>query len=315
MPRHAAVGGLAAASILRTVLSGSRMRSQRARTWIGAVVGGVLVLAGCAGAPDAPEPSAALPPGVSVELAQLRADVASRQAEVHIANGSHAPLTVGEVRIDDQRLDGPAGRVMAGRVSTIPAGSAVDIRVQLPAVDCSAPSDGDAGVVLEIVGESSSTEVAASAPDPLGFLAELHARECLLERVTDAAALAFTGFEASAPGEPATLELTITPSGAGGVTIVGVARTNLIDFAGTGDAEVYPLGIEVAEGDSERIVAQIPIVPFRCDPHAVQEDQRGTIFDVPVEFAGESGEVELFVGEEMRGRILTWVGTWCGFGS
>ena len=60
---------------------------------------------------------------------------------------------------------------------------------------------------------------------------------------------------------------------------------------------------------------QIPLVPFRCDPHAVLEDKRGTIFDVRVEHQGESGEFTLFVGDEMRGRILTWVGDWCGFGS
>ena len=47
---------------------------------------------------------------------------------------------------------------------------------------------------------------------------------------------------------------------------------------------------------------------------AVQEDKRGTIFDVRVSVAGESGEVELFVGDALRGRILTWVADWCGFG-
>ena len=28
---------------------------------------------------------------------------------------------------------------------------------------------------------------------------------------------------------------------------------------------------------------------------------------------GEPGEIELFVGETLRGDILTWVSTWCGF--
>ena len=46
----------------------------------------------------------------------------------------------------------------------------------------------------------------------------------------------------------------------------------------------------------------------------MQEDKRGTIFDVRVSVAGESGEVELFVGDALRGRILTWVADWCGFG-
>ena len=42
----------------------------------------------------------------------------------------------------------------------------------------------------------------------------------------------------------------------------------------------------------------MPLVPFRCDPHAVQEDKRGTIFDVRVEVDGEPGEIELAAAEE-----------------
>ncbi|MGX5771034.1 hypothetical protein ACWKWN_09795 [Microbacterium trichothecenolyticum] len=275
----------------------------------------LLILTGCASAaPEVPEPAATLPAGAFVELQQLRSDVAGRQAQVHLVNDGDAPLTVREVRVEDDRFDGPAARVMEGRVSTVPAGSSVDIRVQLPPVDCTAPDDGEARVVLELVEDSDSTEVTASASDPLGFVAELHARECLLERVTDAASLVFSDFKPSAPGAPAALELTVTPTGGGALTVSGIGRTNLIDFAGPTSEEVHPLGVEVAEGDAEPVVVQIPIVPLRCDPHAVQEDKRGTIFDLGVELDGEAGEVELFVGEEMRGRILTWVAAWCGFG-
>ncbi|MEV4686390.1 hypothetical protein [Microbacterium sp. LWH3-1.2] len=280
-----------------------------------ALAAGVLALTACAAAsPEAAERGPTLPAGVAVELHQLRSDVAGRQAQVQLVNGGDAPLTVGAVRVEDARFDGPAVRAIADRVSTVSPGGTVDIRVQLPPVDCSAPDDGEAHVVLEVTRDSAATEVTAPAPDPLGFLAELHARECLLERVTDAAALAFTGFEPSAPGVPATLELTVTPTRDGAVTIAGIGRTNLIDFAGATSDEVRTLDIEVAEGDPEPIVVQIPIVPFRCDPHAVQEDKRGTIFDLAVQLEGESGSVELFVGEEMRGRILTWVAAWCGFG-
>jgi len=279
---------------------------------IGGTLALIAALSGCAAAP-APAPT--LPAGVTAELQQLRADVAARQAEVHVTNGSDAPLTVGEVRIEDPRFDGPSTRAVADRVSTIPAGSSVDIRVQLAPVACDVPDDGTSTVVLEIIGDAGTAQVEASAPDPVGFLAPLHARECLQERVRDAAAVAFTGFTPSAPGEPAALELTITPTGSGAVTLVGVERTNLIDFTGPGDDELYTVGVDVAAGDTEPIVIDVPIVPFRCDPHAVQEDKRGTVFDVRVELDGEPGEFELFVGDDLRGRILTWVGQWCGFGA
>jgi hypothetical protein len=313
MPRHAASTGARLAAVLRTALATVPIR----RAAAGTVMAAGLVLAGCAGPPSAtPDPTPTLPEGVTVELAQLRADVAPRQAQVRVVNGSNAAITVRQVRVEDPRFDGPAARVIADRTSTIAAGGVVDIRVQLPAVDCTAPDDGEAEVVLEIVGESSSAEVTAAAPDALGFLTPLHARECLQERVADAATLAFTGFQPSAPGEPAALELTVTPTGAGEATIVGLERTNLLEFAGSSaQEELHPLGLTVLATDTEPVVVQIPLLPFRCDPHAVLEDKRGTIFDVRVEREGESGEFTLFVGDELRGRILTWVGDWCGFGS
>ncbi len=276
------------------------------------------MLAGCTAGTAEPSPAAAptLPSGVTVEFVQLRADVAPRQAQVHIENGSDSALTVGEVRVEDARFQTPATRVIADRISRVPAGGSIDIRVQLPAVDCASASEGPSRAVLEIVGGSASGEVTASAPDPLGFVAELHARECLLERVTDAAAPAFTGFSPSAPGEPATLELTVTPTGDAAVRVAGIERTNLLDFAGVpAEEQAYPLDIEVTADDTAPVVVELPLVPFRCDPHAVQEDKRGTIFDVRVELDGEPGEIELFVGEELRGRILSWVASWCGFGS
>lgn len=284
----------------------------------------VLALTGCIG--DTPRtdtaatPPVALSSDVTVELRQLRADVAPRQAEVHVVNGSDAALEIAAVRVEDERFAGPAERVIADRVSTVRPGGEVDIRVQLPAVDCSAPSQPmesarASRVTLELVGESGTTEVAAPASDALGFLAPLHARECLMERVRDAATLEFTGFEPSSPGQPATLQLTLTPTGDAAATVAGIEGTNLIEFVGIpGDQDMLPLDLAVLPGDARPVVLNLPMRPFRCDPHVVQEDKRGTIFDVRVELDGEPGEVELFVGEEMRGRILTWVGEWCGFG-
>ncbi len=311
MPRHAA---LRPAPALGPWSSGVPRRHATVAT--ATVLAGVLLLAGCAAATPAPEPTPTLPAGVTVAVAQLRADVAPRQAQLRVTNGSDEPITVGDVRVEDPRFDGPATRVFADRVSTIPAGVTVDIRIQLPAADCSAPDDGEGTAVLELVSDSGSAEVTASAPDLLGFVADMHVRDCVLERVTDAATLAFTGFEPSAPGQPATLELTVTPTGEGTVTVIGVEGTNLLSFAGVPPEEdLYPLGLAVRPGDTDAAVVDLPLVPFRCDPHAVQEDKRGTLFDVRVELDGEEGEFELFVGEEMRGDMLTWVAEWCGFGT
>lgn len=306
----------------------SPLRSSRspARTLLlAAALIGALAVAGCApggatpttpgDATSSPGPLPTLPAGVTVAVAQLRADVAARQAQLRVTNGSDAPVTVGEVRVDDPRFAEPATRVFADRVSTIPAGGTVDIRIQLPAADCTAPDEGEGVAVLELVSDSGSAEATASAPDLLGFVADMHVRDCVLERVTDAATLAFTAFEPSPPGEPAVLELTVTPTGDGAATVVGVEGTNLLSFAGIPPEEdLYPLALEVRPGDAAVVVVDLPLVPFRCDPHAVQEDKRGTLFDVRVDLDGAEGEFELFVGEEMRGDILSWVASWCGFG-
>ena len=96
--------------------------------------------------------------------------------------------------------------------------------------------------------------------------------------------------------------------------VVGVQRTNLIDFAGATADGGFPLGVVIEPGSSGPVVVDVPLVPFRCDPHAVQEDKRGTIFAVRVEVAGELGDIDVFVGDELRGRILSWVVDWCGYG-
>jgi hypothetical protein len=289
--------------------------------WAAIAVAAALGLAGCVGA-SPPSGSgtttaspAGLPPGISVELDQRRSDVSTRQAQLRVSNASDDAVRIGDVRVEDPRFDGPATRVLAGRASTVAAGGTVEIRVQLPPVDCSASHEAQARAVLEIVEGSGATRATASASDPLGFVVRLHARECLLERVSDAATLAFTGFQASGPGVPAALTLTVAPTGAGAATIAAIEGTNLIEVEGTRGGDARPLGIEVPADDAEPVVIELPIVPARCDAHAVQEDKRGTIFTLRVEVGGDAGDVELFVGEDMRADILTWVGTWCGFGS
>lgn len=102
-----------------------------------AVLVAAVALAGCAN-PPRPQPSAtALPGGIQAELVQLRSDVADRQAEVRIHNTDDEPLTIGTVRVDDPRFLGHAVRAVR-RQTIIAPGDTVDIRVQLPPMNCSA---------------------------------------------------------------------------------------------------------------------------------------------------------------------------------
>ncbi|BDV32139.1 hypothetical protein [Microbacterium terricola] len=266
-----------------------------------------LALTGCA--PDAAAPPA-LPDGVVVSFLQLRSDVAAHQGQVRVDNGSEQPLEIGQVAVTDPRFDGAATRVIADRTTVLAPGGSVDIRIQLPEMDC-AVSDGTMTLRIDdLSGHGREGPLA----DPLEVIGQLHDRECRLQQFAAAADLGFTGFRPSPAGEPAELDLTITPTGRGGTgTVVGVQRTNLIDFDAETRDGAYPLDL-VVDAAGAPVTVTLPIVPFRCDPHAVQEDKRGTIFDIRLDLEGDAGEVELFVGEEMRGHILTWVADWCGFG-
>ena len=260
----------------------------------------------------------ALPDGVTVELQQLRSDVAARQAQVFVMNGTDESLVIGSVEVEDPRFDGPAARV-EDRESIIAPGATVGIRVQLPDPACEGGADAASAATVTLAYALDAARGLATAPidDPLGFVPPLHERDCRAEAVADAAHLKFIDFDPSAPGEPAHLELSIAPTGRGSVLISGIQTTNLITFGDTTGTtvETYPIGMEVLEGGTGQSGILLPIVPLRCDPHAVQEDKRGTIFDVRLELDGDPGEIELFVGEALRGRILTWVADWCGFGT
>ena len=260
-----------------------------------------------------------LPDGVTAEFQQGRSDVAARQAQVVVHNGGDEILVIREVEVDDVRFDGPATRV-EDRDSTIAPGRTVGIRVQLPDVACDHEIAAGATVKPKVIfdyslGDASGLAV-AGIDDPLDFVGPLHERDCRAQAVEDAAHVSFTDFDPSPPGEPATLVLGVAPTGRGEALLSGIQTTNLITFGDAGGAtiETYPIGMEVLEDSAGMTEVHLPIVPLRCDPHAVQEDKRGTIFDVEVEVDGVPGEIELAASEDLRGEILTWVADWCGFG-
>lgn len=282
------------------------------RCALGALLVAVMALAGCAGTAH-PAPSATvLPDGVSVELVQLRSDVADRQAQVQVRNDSDDELFVGNLRVVDPRFARPALRPR-DRDTTVQPGATVDIRVQLPPMDCAADDEGESTVVLPFALGEAISVAAVPLPEAVPFLADLHERECRAEGLAEAAELEFAEFTPSPSGAAADLVLAVRPTGRATASIEGIRTTNLLTF-GLGDAvETFPLGLELGP-ESEPTTVNLPLVPFRCDAHAVQEDKRGTVFTLEVVVDGEPGEIELAASDELRGRMLTWVAQWCGFG-
>jgi hypothetical protein len=257
-------------------------------------------LAGCAA------PTTGLPDGVTASLSQQRSDVASRQAQVRISNETDAAIEVGAVSVTDPRFDGAAVRVV-DRTSSLAAGASVDVRVQLPPMDCEAPDDAASTLSVVLTVEGIEETATADLPDTLGFLPALHVRECLAHALAEVADVRLAAFVPA--GETASLELAVTPTGEGAATLVALHPTPLLMY-GRG-AELHPIGVEVG---AEPTTVRVPLVPQRCDPHVVQEDKRGTIFTFDVVVDGVEGSIDIPADADMKGRMLTWVAEACGFG-
>jgi len=282
-----------------------------------------LLLAGCGAGPSGGEPAAPaepteapLPEGVTVEFMQLRSDVAKRAAQVRVVNGSDETLEITRLAFEDDWFDGPAVR---DRPAEIAAGRTLDLTIQLPPSACEGEVEA-AGRTSRVVLDYSSGDSPATSttdlPDPLDVIPALHARECLLSDLEASTGLAFTAFEPSEAGRAATLTLTLTPTGRAASEILGIRSTNLLALGQIGaTVDLYPLGVVVAEDATDPIDLELPLVPFRCDAHAVQEDKRGTIFTLDVATGGQTGVVNLAAPEDIKGDLLAWVADWCGFGS
>lgn len=270
----------------------------------------VAALTGCTpqSGEDAAPPSA-LPAGIEVELFQLRSDVAERGAQVRVINDSDTDLVITSLTFADDWFSGEAVR---DRTSTIPAGRTVDLRFGLPESACEdepGAASRTSRVILEFEGGGGATVEVA---DPLGFTTQIHEKECLRHDLARVATLEWTAFTPSAAPLPARLDLAVTPAGGTDTAeLVEVQTANLLQFAD--QPTPFPLALTVAGTDAVTSVP-VPIVPLRCDPHAVMEDKRGTVFNVQVAVDGAEGAVEVAAPEAMRGEILRWVADWCGFG-
>jgi len=274
-------------------------------------------LAGCtagAGGTSATEAATALPAGVTVAVTQLRSDVADRQVQVQIRNGSDAPIEIGDVSLSDPRFAAPATRVV-DRTSTLAPGHAVNVRVQLAGVVCDATATPGATVTFAYTQAGQTGTATAPAAEVFPFLDALHRRECVAARTAEVADITWSAFTASDAGAPASLELSIVPrsGAAAAVVLADVRETNLLTFDGVAGG-ILPLDVTVGGDDQTARTIALPLRPARCDPHAVQEDKRGTVFTLDVVVDGEPGQFTLAADAALRGRILTWVADWCGYG-
>jgi hypothetical protein len=284
-----------------------------------------LMLAGCTAAPV---PPARVPDGVSVEISQNRPDYAVRVLEIGVTNGGADDLNLVSASFASPHFVGTADWEEA---LAIHAGSTTNLRVQLGKPVCSGRTHGTERVTLvwktDATG-SDTTDGAASAHSAPGRTASatvipsdttdtinrITGKDCLVEAVDSVItihepdALRIDGVGAASV---AWIDLALTPTGAGGsVTVDHIAATVLLASASGLD---WPVRLTLDASANQQTVS-LGLRPTRCDPHAVAEDKRGTIFPfVVTTSAGRAGSYDFAVGDALRGQIYDWIAAHCNY--
>lgn len=259
-------------------------------------------LAGCGGvAPD-------LPAGLSVVVYQPRPDVAAGRFAIQVVNDSEAAVEIGAARLASPDF---AEEVRWDGASTVLAGRKLDLRVDLPAIDCAAASQPtvELSAILP-TGPSASTPVPVE--DPFGFLDRFHAEQCVGQAVAAVATVTPRAWVDRGDGT-AILELDVTPTGdPGSVSLDAVSGTTLLLPVGDdGARDLVALDLDL-DATGPREIA-IPFAPNRCDAHALAEDKVGTIIPIRVSTA-DAVDVRWLVPlpDDLRAAVYAFYARTCG---
>jgi hypothetical protein len=267
------------------------------------------VLAGCAPAADG-----ALPAGVQVSVHQNRPDTEDRRLQVRITNGTDAPLTITALTFSSPRFADPSP--YAKVPSTIRAGGVLDLPVSLTEPVCD--GTGTSPVVQLEYDHDGHTGTASVTPtDPLDQLDGISERDCLEHDMNAIAEIAEPDAIRSEMVNGrlvAFVDLRVAPTGASGsFTINAVDDTvlfGLFDPASAVPLDSVPVEITVRGGDAPSVL-RIPLVPARCDAHAVAEDKRGTLLPLRVQVGKSSGIRYFALSDDRKGELYSYLGDAC----
>jgi hypothetical protein len=245
----------------------------------------LLVVAGCGTAdrPPAPraETSGPLEPGLAAvaddphagltgELLQFRRDAERRRVQVRLT-ASNDGLRVDRLTLDAEGFEPTS----AEPGSELPGGRALDLKVQLGTVDCSA-APGDVRAELALSGADGGRRTVALPLEDGGFAAGRHESECAEAALREQVGIALTGLRrADVDGRPAlraTVRLTRL-SGSAPVAVTGTADNTVYRITA-----VEPLP-PLARGTTE---FDLVLLPARCDSHALGESYRTGLIGLSV---------------------------------
>lgn len=282
-----------------------RLRWPRRATLSWGLLSSVLV-GGCAATADDAGPT-----GVSVSIVQDRLDIARGVMSIKLRNDGEYPVRVTSASYDDARFATPA---QWNGESEVPAGSAADLRVDVPAAACDVDGSSAAGTVrVEFATVEGTATVEYPAEDPLDFVAAFTDAACFAEQIAQTATVELTGIGTRSAGDGgvAVLELAITVHGESAITLESVSGTVLLQPA-SGEA-AWRLETTVEPGEST--TPELDAVPSRCDAHTLAEDKVGTRFPATVSVLddqGITGDLMLVATDEQRGELYDYYAARCG---
>lgn len=266
------------------------------------------LLAGCSAAVSP------LPDGIGVSVFQNRFDYSTRVLEIKVTNSTDAAITVTRAAFESTRF---AETALWDRLQQIPAGAARDLKVQLPAPRC---DDGEPvdSVTLDFTLADGTAGTARLTPtDEQGRLDTINQEDCLGASLAAIATITPPEALQWSPGAhaPAIVEISVQPAGAAGTATILEAKGTVL--LGLSDAEGAPLTVLplnlLVDATSAAASIRLAVTPNRCDPHAVEEDKRGTFFPLDVETSdGRSGTVYVAVGDEVRRSLYEFYADYCG---
>lgn len=280
---------------------------QRPRRLIAGLVAGavLLIAAGCAA--SAPE----LPSGVTADVLQRRTDIAEGMLAISVTNGSDAPFTLTKASYLAPRFAEPMTWDDGER--TLAPGRTLDLRITPTALACDTV-DGPGTVVVEFTGPDGGTGSAELTPgDPFDLFPRFTDEGCATQAVATIADVDLDRVDADGlPGHPGEAVITVVPTGASGsFTLDGIRATPLIRMWDSGESvERLALGVEV-HGDDEPGEVRVPIVPVRCDPHALADDKVGANLPLEVTVDGTTIRVVPVIADEFRAAIHAFVTGYC----
>ncbi len=262
----------------------------------------------------APTTSGEAPDGVEISVYQPRPDVPKNRIAIQVLNDGDVPLTITSATLHssfftEDMVWGP------DRTATVVPGYAVDLRVDLPTeADCSG-AEPELTATFGWETDDAKGTATVRPDDPFHLFDLLHDAACLIVSVDAVAKLTAVSLDAPVQQPaPAELVIIVEPTGADGtVTLDTIHSTTLLNPSGpdgTGVAEL-DLGITIdKDGPAE---VRIPIVPNRCDPHALAEDKIGTRMPLYVTAPdGSSGRFVLAASDELRAQMYAFYTAFCG---